>query len=173
MGYEVAGGIGLKMAQPDREVVVMVGDGTYMMLNSELATSVMLGVKITVVLLDNRGFGCINRLQHATGGERFNNLYDYNTKQDVSPTIDFVAHAKSMGAIASKVASLAELEKALVDSKKNSRSTVIVIDTDPMISTDAGGYWWEVAVPEVSTRPQVAEARKKYETALMKQRVGD
>ena len=173
MGYEVAGGIGLKMAQPDREVVVMVGDGTYMMLNSELATSVMLGTKITVVLLDNRGFGCINRLQHATGGERFNNLYDYNTKQDVSPTIDFVAHAKSMGAIASKVASLAELEKALVDSKKNGRSTVIVIDTDPMISTDAGGYWWEVAVPEVSTRPQVAEARKKYETALMKQRVGD
>ena len=83
MGYEIAGGIGLKMAQPERDVVVMVGDGSYMMMNSELATSVMLGIKLTVVLLDNRGYGCINRLQHACGGERFNNLYDYNTHQEV------------------------------------------------------------------------------------------
>ncbi len=115
MGYEIAGGLGLAMAQKDRDVVVMVGDGSYMMANSELATSVMLGVKITVVLLDNRGYGCINRLQHATGSERFNNLYDYNTHHQVSPAIDFVAHARSMGAIASKVSSLADLEKALVE----------------------------------------------------------
>ena len=173
MGYEIAGGIGLKLAQPGRDVVVMTGDGSYMMANSELATSVMLGVKLTVVLLDNRGFGCINRLQHATGGERFNNLYEYNTKQDVAPQIDFVAHAASQGAIALKASSLADLEKALIESKKNTRSTVIVIDTDPMMSTDAGGFWWDVAVPEVSVRPQVAEARKKYEKALQKQRVGD
>ena len=173
MGYEIAGGIGMKMAQPTREVVVMVGDGSYMMMNSELATSVMLGIKLTVVLLDNRGYGCINRLQHATGGERFNNLYDFNTKQETPPQIDFVAHARSMGAIATKASSLADLEKALVESKSNGRTTVIVIDTDPMMSTDAGGFWWEVAVPEVSVRPQVQAARKTYEKALHKQRVGD
>ena len=173
MGYEIPGGIGMKLAQPDREVVVMVGDGSYMMMNSELATSVMMGVKLTIVLLDNRGYGCINRLQHACGGERFNNLYDYNTFQTESPQIDFVMHARSQGAIAVKASSLAELEGALVEAKKAPRTTVIVIDTDPMISTDAGGHWWEVAVPEVSVRPQVNAARKNYEAALAKQRVGD
>jgi 3D-(3,5/4)-trihydroxycyclohexane-1,2-dione acylhydrolase (decyclizing) len=170
MGYEIAGGIGLKLAQPHRDVVVMIGDGSYMMMNSELATSVMLGTKLTIVLLDNRGFGCINRLQHATGGERFNNLYDYNTKHETPPEIDFVAHAASMGAIAEKASSLADLERALVKSKKNTRTTVIVIDTDPMMSTDAGGSWWEVAVPEVSSRKQVQAARKKYEKALKSER---
>jgi 3D-(3,5/4)-trihydroxycyclohexane-1,2-dione acylhydrolase (decyclizing) len=173
MGYEIAGGLGMKMAQPEREVVVMLGDGSYMMMNSELATSVMMGVKLTVVLLDNRGFGCINRLQHACGGERFNNLYDFNTFLEQGPQIDFVMHARSQGAIAVKANSLAELEAALVEAKSAPRTTVIVIDTDPMISTDAGGHWWEVAVPEVSVRPQVNEARKKYEAALAKQRVGD
>lgn len=173
MGYEIPGGIGMKLAQPDRDVVVMVGDGSYMMMNSELATSVMMGVKLTIVLLDNRGYGCINRLQHACGGERFNNLYDYNTFQEQSPQIDFVMHAKSQGAIAVKASSLAELEAALVEAKSAPRTTVIVIDTDPMISTDAGGHWWEVAVPEVSVRPQVNAARKNYEDALAKQRVGD
>ena len=151
----------------------MVGDGSYMMMNSELATSVMLGLKLTIVLLDNRGYGCINRLQHACGSERFNNLYDYNTRQEVSPEIDFVAHAKSQGAIALKASSLADLEAALVQSKQNMRTTVIVIDTDPMISTDAGGHWWDVAVPEVSVRPQVNAARKDYEKAMLAQRLGD
>ncbi len=173
MGYEIAGGIGLKMAQPEREVVVMVGDGSYMMLNSELATSVMLGIKLTVVLLDNRGFGCINRLQHATGGERFNNLYAHNTLHAEMPEIDFAAHARSLGAMAEKVSSLADLEAALKRAKGNTRSTVIVIDTDPMISTDAGGHWWDVAVPEVSVRREVRVARKTYEKALQKQRAGD
>ena len=170
MGYEIAGGMGIKMARPDANVVVMMGDGTYMMANSELATSVMLGHKLTVVLLDNRGYGCINRLQHATGGERFNNLFDYNVKQDVSPAIDFAMHAASMGAISEKVASLADLEQALERSKKNTKTTVIVIDTDPMASTDAGGAWWDVAVPEVSDRPTVQAARKKYVKALKNER---
>jgi 3D-(3,5/4)-trihydroxycyclohexane-1,2-dione acylhydrolase (decyclizing) len=173
MGYEIAGGLGMKMAQPDRTVVVMLGDGSYMMANSELATSVMLGQKLIVVLLDNRGFGCINRLQHATGGERFNNLFDYNVKQEVSPAIDFAAHARAQGAIAEKVASLADLETALKRAQKTDRSTVIVIDTDPMRSTDAGGHWWDVAVPEVSGRAQVRAARKKYQKALKLQRIGN
>jgi 3D-(3,5/4)-trihydroxycyclohexane-1,2-dione acylhydrolase (decyclizing) len=173
MGYEIAGGLGMKMAQGDRTVVVMLGDGSYMMANSELATSVMLGLKLIVVLLDNRGFGCINRLQHATGGERFNNLFDYNVRQEVSPAIDFAAHARSQGAIAENVASLADLESALRRAQKNDRSTVIVIDTDPMRSTDAGGHWWDVAVPEVSGRAQVRAARKKYQKALKLQRIGN
>jgi len=173
MGYEIAGGLGIKQAHPDKDVVVMVGDGSYMMMNSELATSVMLGQKLTIVLLDNRGFGCINRLQHATGGERFNNLYDYNVKQEVSPAIDFAGHARAMGAIALKVQSLAELEQALKDSRKNDRTTLIVIDTDPMISTDAGGAWWDVGVPEVSVRPTVLDANKKWAEGRAKQKLGN
>jgi 3D-(3,5/4)-trihydroxycyclohexane-1,2-dione acylhydrolase (decyclizing) len=173
MGYEIAGGLGIKMARPDANVVVMIGDGSYMMANSELATSVMLGQKITLVLLDNRGYGCINRLQHATGGERFNNLFDYNVKQDVSPAIDFKSHAESMGAYAEKVSSISDLEMALDRAKKNHRSTVVVIDTDPMASTDAGGSWWDVAIPEVSTRPTVQAAHKKYVKARKMQNVGN
>lgn len=172
MGYEIAGGLGIKMACPDREVVVMVGDGSYMMMNSELATSVMLGHKIITVILDNRGFGCINRLQVATGGESFNNLLD--TARHVVPSaIDFAAHAGAMGAIAEKVSSINELEDAMVRAKEAERSYVIVIDTDPLPSTEAGGHWWDVAVPEVSVRPSVKEARKNYEAALKKQRQGD
>ncbi|MER8975251.1 MULTISPECIES: 3D-(3,5/4)-trihydroxycyclohexane-1,2-dione acylhydrolase (decyclizing) [unclassified Mesorhizobium] len=165
MGYEIAGGLGVKMAKPDEEVVVMIGDGSYLMLNSEIATSVMLGLKLTIVLLDNRGYGCINRLQMATGGANFNNLLK-DARHETLPEIDFAAHAASMGAIAEKVPSIAGLETALAQAKKNPRTTVLVIDTDPLVSTEAGGSWWDVAVPEVSVRPQVNAARKKYEEAL-------
>ena len=111
MGYEIAGGIGVKMALPDREVIVVVGDGSYLMMNSEIATSVMLGCKLIVVVNDNRGFGCINRLQKATGGEPFNNLLR-DARHEVLPEIDFVAHARALGAQAVKVDSIAELERA-------------------------------------------------------------
>ncbi len=165
MGYEIAGGLGAKLADPAREVFVMVGDGSYLMMNSEIATSVMLGVKLTIVVLDNRGFGCINRLQNATGGASFNNLLR-DTRHETLPEIDFAAHAGSMGAISRKVASLAELETALAEARAHDRTSVIVIDTDPLISTDAGGHWWEVAVPEVSVRDEVKAARKRYDGAL-------
>ncbi|MCB5175008.1 3D-(3,5/4)-trihydroxycyclohexane-1,2-dione acylhydrolase (decyclizing) [Microvirga lenta] len=172
MGYEIAGGVGVKMACPDREVIVMVGDGSYLMMNSELATSVMLGQKLTVVLLDNCGYGCINRLQQATGGESFNNLLQH-TNHVTLPEIDFAAHAASLGAQAIKVNGIGELEDALKKARGADRSTVIVIDTDPLASTDAGGHWWDVAVPEVSVRAEVNAARKEYENALATQRVGD
>ncbi|KTQ97254.1 3D-(3,5/4)-trihydroxycyclohexane-1,2-dione hydrolase [Aureimonas ureilytica] len=162
MGYEIAGGLGVKMARPEKDVVVMVGDGSYMMLNSELATSVMLGQKLTVVLLDNRGYGCINRLQMACGGANFNNLL-VDCRQEVVPEIDFVAHAKAMGALAEKVSSIADLEAALERTRANNRSTVILIDTHPLITTEAGGHWWDVAVPEVSDRAEIAPARERYE----------
>ncbi|RUW27518.1 3D-(3,5/4)-trihydroxycyclohexane-1,2-dione acylhydrolase (decyclizing) [Mesorhizobium sp. M4B.F.Ca.ET.215.01.1.1] len=165
MGYEIAGGLGVKMAKPDQEVVVMVGDGSYLMLNSEIATSVMLGLKLTIVLLDNRGYGCINRLQMATGGANFNNLLK-DSRHEVMPDVDFAAHAASLGATAEKVASIAELETALARAKANSKTTVLVIDTDPLVSTEAGGHWWDVAVPEVSARREVNVARKKYEEAV-------
>jgi 3D-(3,5/4)-trihydroxycyclohexane-1,2-dione acylhydrolase (decyclizing) len=172
MGYEIAGGLGVKMAKPDCEVVVMVGDGSYLMMNSEIATSVMMGQKLIIVLLDNRGFGCINRLQRATGGESFNNLLQH-AKHERLPEIDFAAHARSMGATAEKVSSTAELEAAMGRARKSDRTSVIVIETDPYKTTEAGGFWWDVAVPEVSRRPKVRAARKAYEKSTTLQRVGD
>jgi 3D-(3,5/4)-trihydroxycyclohexane-1,2-dione acylhydrolase (decyclizing) len=172
MGYEIAGGIGVKMAQPERDVIVLVGDGSYLMMNSEIATSVMLGVKLIVVVLDNRGFACINRLQRATGGESFNNLLQH-ARHETLPDIDFRAHAASLGAHAVKVKSIAELETAMHDARNSKTTSVIVIDTDPIASTEAGGYWWDVAVPEVSERKQVREAREAYESALGWQHLGD
>ena len=172
MGYEIPGGLGAKMARPDKEVVVMVGDGSYLMLNSEIATSVMLGLKLTIVLLDNRGFGCINRLQNATGSQSFNNLLK-DSRHETLPEIDFVQHAASMGAIAVKASSIAELETALAQAKANTRTTVVVIDTDPLISTGAGGAWWDVAVPEVSEREQVRTARASYDKLRKHQNIGN
>ena len=116
MGYEIAGGLGVKLALPDREVIVMVGDGSYLMLNSEIATSVMLGQKLIIVVLDNRGFGCINRLQQATGGAPFNNLLR-DARHETLPEIDFAAHARPLGADAVKVASIAELEAAFKEAR--------------------------------------------------------
>ncbi|MES0869008.1 3D-(3,5/4)-trihydroxycyclohexane-1,2-dione acylhydrolase (decyclizing) [Pseudovibrio sp. SCP19] len=172
MGYEIAGGLGVKMAKPENEVVVMVGDGSYMMMNSELATSVMLGHKIIVVLLDNRGYGCINRLQMATGGDNFNNLLD--DAYHVEPSnIDFAAHAGAMGATSEHVKSIEELGEALERAKASTKSYCIVIDTDPLPTMPEGGHWWDVAVPEVSKRKEVNEARKGYESALTNQRLGD
>jgi 3D-(3,5/4)-trihydroxycyclohexane-1,2-dione acylhydrolase (decyclizing) len=172
MGYEIAGGLGVKMARPNHEVIVLVGDGSYLMLNSEIATSVMLGLKLIIVLLDNRGFGCIDRLQRATGGESFNNLFAH-TRHETLPGIDFAAHARSLGAIASKVTGVTELEAAVRDTRSAKRTSVIVIDTDPLASTAAGGHWWDVAVPEVSERAEVRAARADYEAALKTQRLGD
>ncbi len=165
MGYEIAGGLGVKMAAPDRDVFVMVGDGSYLMMNSEIATSVMLGKKLIVVVLDNRGFGCINRLQRSTGSESFNNLLEH-AEHETLPQIDFVAHAASLGAIAEKADSIAALEQALARAKKADRTSVVVIDTDPMKTTEAGGWWWDVAVPEVSDRAAVRDARAAYERQL-------
>ncbi|WP_375207725.1 3D-(3,5/4)-trihydroxycyclohexane-1,2-dione acylhydrolase (decyclizing) [Hyphococcus sp.] len=165
MGYEIAGGLGVKMAEPDRDVYVMVGDGSYMMANSELATSIMLGLKLTVIVLDNRGFGCINRLQKSTGGAAFNNLLD-DTVHETASDIDFARHASSLGAEATKVAGIGELEKALEEARSHDKTSVIVIDTDPAVSTEAGGHWWDVAVPETSLREEVKKARDAYEDKL-------
>lgn len=172
MGYEIAGGLGVKMALPEREVVVMVGDGSYLMMNSELATSVMLGVKLIVVVLDNRGFGCIHRLQTAVGDARFNNLLD-DTSLGTPPRVDFVAHARALGAVAEKAGSIEALEQAIARARDCDRSCCIVIDTDPAVATEAGGHWWDVPIPEVSEREAVRAARAGYEEAISRQRAGD
>ncbi len=165
MGYEIAGGLGVKLAAPERDVYVLVGDGSYLMMNSEIATSVQLQAKLTIVVLDNGGFGCINRLQAATGGASFNNLFPAGSG------VDFAAHAASLGAVARAVSGIGELERALAEAKKERRTTVIVIPTDPALSTAEGGAWWDVAVPEVSARPKVSAARQAYEAAAAKQRI--
>jgi 3D-(3,5/4)-trihydroxycyclohexane-1,2-dione acylhydrolase (decyclizing) len=171
MGYEIAGGLGVKMAKPEREVIVMLGDGSYLMLNAEIATSVMLGRKLIVIVLDNRGFGCINRLQQACGGAPFNNMLDDCLHgSDGVPVIDFAAHARAMGAQAEHVHSIAELEQALTRARASTRTYLIAIDTDHRRTTEAGGCWWEVAVPEASEREAVQAARRDYERAKDKQR---
>jgi 3D-(3,5/4)-trihydroxycyclohexane-1,2-dione acylhydrolase (decyclizing) len=167
MGYEIAGGLGAKLARPDREVIVIVGDGSYLMMNSELATSVMLGAKIIVVLLDNRGYGCINRLQQACGGAPFNNMIeDCRQGPEGAPKIDFAMHARSLGASAEHVANIDELETAMQRARASTRSYLISIDTDAAHPTEEGGWWWEVAVPEVSSREAVRSARADYELEI-------
>lgn len=167
MGYEIAGGLGAKLARPEREVIVMIGDGSYLMMNSEIATSVMLGAKLIIVVLDNRGYGCINRLQQACGGAPFNNLFDDCAQGPLgAPRIDFAAHARALGAQAEHVADIAQLEAALQRARAASRTCLVSIDTDPARTTEEGGWWWEVAVPEVSPRAGVREARERYDAQL-------
>ncbi|CAB3748876.1 3D-(3,5/4)-trihydroxycyclohexane-1,2-dione acylhydrolase (decyclizing) [Paraburkholderia solisilvae] len=167
MGYEIAGGLGVKLARPERDIIVMVGDGSYLMMNSEIATSVMLGAKLIVVVLDNRGYGCINRLQQACGGAPFNNLLVDCVQGPIgAPAVDFAAHARALGAHAEHAANIGELEAALQRARAADRTYVISIDTDPARTTDDGGWWWEVAVPEVSSRAGVRDARAQYETQL-------
>ena len=161
MGYEIAGAMGIKMAEPERDVLCFTGDGTYMMANSEMATAAMMGVSFTVIVTDNRGFGCINRLQMGTGGAEFNNLLK-DAVHETPSSIDFAAHAASMGATSVKVSSISELEEALANRGDITGPYVIVIDTDPYPSTPHGGAWWEVGVPEVSMRSEVNDAWETY-----------
>ena len=172
MGYEIAGGIGVKMSKHRGEVCVMVGDGSYLMMNSEIATSLMLGQKLILVVLNNHGFGSINRLQQACGVAPFNNLLaDARHAPNGPPDIDFVAHAKSLGAEAEKVTNIEELEAAIGRAKSSPTTYAIIIETDPALTTEEGGAWWDVAVPELSTRAAVVEARKHYERQKSQQKI--
>jgi len=139
----------------------MVGDGSYLMLNSEIATSIALETKLIIVVLDNRGFGCINRLQTSLGGEGYNNLWD--SSYNVVPEIDFAAHAASLGAKSEKIERLVQLEAALMRAREADRTYVIVIDTDPVASTPEGGTWWDVPVAEVSDHADVRQAAENYQ----------
>ncbi len=172
MGYEMAGAMGIKLAAPEKEVICFVGDGSYMMANSELATAVMRRVPYTVVLTDNRGYGCINRLQIECGGAEFNNMYK-DSNVEAQPEIDFVAHAAAMGAHAEKAADIAELEAMIIDARGRDRPSVIVIDTDAVPGTGAGGHWWDVAVPQTGGPERLEKARARYSTNAARQRTFD
>ena len=167
MGYEIAGGLGAKLAAPEREVYVLVGDGSYLMMNSEIATSVALKAKIVVVVVDNRGFGCIDRLQQGTGGVRFNNLLGADV-----PAIDFAAHARSLGAEAHKVAGIAELEAALVKARRATSTVVLVIDADPERASGIGGAWWDVPVSDAPRSAAGRRLRAVYDKNRRLQKLG-
>ena len=162
MGYEIAGAWGAKMANPAREVICFVGDGSYLMMNSDIYSSVLTGDKLIIIVCDNGGFAVIDRLQTDQGGRSFNNfLTDSRIKTFVG--VDFAAHAASMGAIAETVQTTAQLEAAFLRATKAGRTSVIVVKTDPRQWTP-GGVWWDVGVPEVSQRAEVRAARARYES---------
>lgn len=171
MGYEIAGALGVKLARLNQEVIVMLGDGSYLMLNSELAIAQMLGLKIIVVVLDNQGYGCINRLQRASGSPNFNNLLsDCVPEGGNDVRIDFAMHAKSLGAHAEKVADVSMLKEAMKSARQRKGVSVIVIDTTPERITQDGGAWWEVGIPEVSNYAAVNQAHAKLLEEKAKQK---
>jgi len=163
MGYEIAGGWGAAMALPDRDVITLCGDGSYLMLNSELYSSVLNGHRFTVVLCDNGGFAVIQRLQVGQGGAGYNNMVISDTR------VDWVAHARSMGANAEEV-DLDGLPAAIARARASRVSSVIVLRTDPETWT-SGDAWWEVGVPEVSDQPGIVAARQRWEEGKTRQRL--
>jgi 3D-(3,5/4)-trihydroxycyclohexane-1,2-dione acylhydrolase (decyclizing) len=172
MGYELAGAMGIAMAAPDKEVICFVGDGSYMLANSELVTASMLNVPFTVVLTDNRGYGCINRLQQACGGEEFNNMYK-DSLGETPPEIDFAAHARAMGAVAVKVDGITGLEGELARKPGRRGPRILVVDTEAVTGAGVGGGWWDVVVPEVGDTENLRAARKNYDESAALQRAFD
>jgi 3D-(3,5/4)-trihydroxycyclohexane-1,2-dione acylhydrolase (decyclizing) len=170
MGYEIAGGWGARMARDAGDVVVLVGDGSYLMMNSDLYSSVLYGQRLIVVVCDNGGFAVIDRLQVDQGGASFANLIaDSGVERLVG--VDFAAHAAALGCVAETAASIGELEAAFERARRADRTSVIVIRTDPHAWTP-GGAFWEVGVPAVSDRPGVREARSRVDEGKSAQRVG-
>jgi len=175
MGYEIAGGLGVKMAAPDREVYVMVGDGSYLMLHTEIVTSIQEGRKLTIVLVDNSGFQCIRGLQMSSGSPSFGNELRYRDPQSGRldgpfVPVDFVKNAESLGAIAVETSSLEELRQALEDAKSNDRTTLVSIRVDTEARVPSFDGWWDVPIAEVSDEAGVNTARLEYEEAAQAQR---
>jgi 3D-(3,5/4)-trihydroxycyclohexane-1,2-dione acylhydrolase (decyclizing) len=170
MGYEIAGGWGAKMADPSRDVIVFVGDGSYLMLNSDIYSTVLTGHKMIVIVCDNGGFSVINRLQNFKGSASFNNLLQ-DCKVENLQGVDFVQHATSMGALGEQVESIEELEAAFKRAKAADRTYVICIKTQPSQWTP-GDAWWDVGVPEVSDREEVRQARSDHSEGQKRQRLG-
>ena len=170
MGYEIAGGWGAKMADPGRDVIVLVGDGSYLMMNSDIYSSVLTGHKLIVVVCDNGGFGVINRLQNFKGSASFNNLISDSKVNEVLH-VDFVQHAKSMGALGEQVDNINELEEAFNRAKAADRTYVIAI-TIQQHQWTPGDAWWDVGVPEVSEREQVRQAKADHTEGQKNQRLG-
>ena len=170
MGYEIPAGWGAAMADPTRTPIVMVGDGTYLMMNSDIYSSVLSGHKMILIVCDNGGYAVINRLQNGKGVPSFNNqIKDSKVKEPFA--VDFAMHAQSMGALTRHVASLAELGPAMEWAKTTDRTTVITILSDGYTWTP-GDAWWDVGVPEISPLESVNKARAEQAEGRKKQRVG-
>jgi 3D-(3,5/4)-trihydroxycyclohexane-1,2-dione acylhydrolase (decyclizing) len=174
MGYEVAGGLGAKMATPDREIYIMVGDGNYLMMNHEIVTSIQEGYKLSIILLNNEGFASIGGLSESLGGQRFGTKYRYRDEETGQISgeclpVDFAENAKSLGAFTIKCTDIASFKEALAEMKKQDKTTVVYIETD--LYENVPGYaWWEVGTSEVSKIDTVKEAYKKYVENKKKQR---
>ncbi len=175
MGYEIAGGLGVKMADPEREVYVMVGDGSYLMMNSEIVTSIQEGYKLTIVLVDNHGFASIGGLSESIGDEGFGTHYKFRNPESGQLDggylpVDFAANARSLGAHVIQASDLASFRAALEEAREQTRTTVIVIETDRDQRVPGYESWWDVPVAEVSERASVQQKRAEYEQALKKER---
>jgi len=175
MGYEVSGAFGAAMAEPGREVYALVGDGSYLMLHSELVTSLQEGVKITIVLFDNHGFQCIHNLQRGHGSDGFGNEFRYREPTTGRLTggylpIDFAAHARSLGAKAYKASTPAELKQALEQAKQETVTTLIEIPVVPGTNTSGYESWWNVGVPEVSVSDNVVKAHEEMQRRIQSAR---
>lgn len=174
MGYECAAGIGAKLACPDREIWVMVGDGNYLMMNSEIITSIQEGIKYNIILLNNNGFGSIGALSQSIGSQRFGTRYQFRDQQTGMLTagnlpVDYVQNASSLGAHVIEATDIPSLKRALAEAKEQTKTTVIVIETD-LYKGIPGYAWWEVAIAEVSETDTVNEAYKVYQEKKKKQR---
>ncbi len=171
MGYETAGAWGAALARSTGEVYALAGDGSYLMLNSEIYSSVLSGRKLILIVCDNGGFAVIERLQLGQGGASYNNMLADSRGPGAAARVDFRAHAESLGAIAVRVGSLAELDEALDLARATDRTTVIVTDVRASDWTE-GGAFWQVGVPEVSQRDGVVAARERMEAGVARQRRG-
>src|SRR3954467_5192770 len=162
MGYEIAGGLGVKMAAPEREVIVMVGDGSYLMMSSELVTAVAEGLKLTVVLVQNHGYQSIGALSESVGSQRFGTRYRYRDGDRTLP-VDLAANAAGLGADVVRATTVEELEAALREARGSSRTTVVHVETDPLVGAPDSEAWWDVPVAEVSELESTRAARSQYE----------
>ena len=179
MGYEIAGALGVKMAAPDREVFAMVGDGSYLMLGTEIVTAVQEGIKLIIVLVDNHGFNSIGGLSRSLGTDGFGTQYRFRTNgsigldSDKAPSavlpIDLAANAASLGADAVRVRSVDELRGALERARQATRTSVICIEVDRYEGVPNYESWWDVPVAEVATVEAVNTARREYEKARKKE----
>ena len=175
MGYEIAGGLGVKMADPSREVYVMVGDGSYLMMSSEIATSIQEGTKLNIVVLDNHGFSSIGGLSQSVGSEGFGTDYRYRREDtgqlDGEPLrVNFAANAESLGAHTIRAVTRDDFERALDTARRNDRTTVIVVEVDKEMRVPGYESWWDVPVAEASEVEAVRRARAQYEKATKKER---
>jgi 3D-(3,5/4)-trihydroxycyclohexane-1,2-dione acylhydrolase (decyclizing) len=175
MGYEIAGGLGVKMAAPDREVYVMLGDGSYLMMSNEIVTSIQEGFKLIIILIDNHGFSSIGGLSESVGSDGFGTRYVYRQKENGQLSgdnlpVDFAANARSLGAHVIKTDNLPELKSALDEAKKQAKTTVIVVETDREERVPGYESWWDVPVAEVSEIEAVQEVYADYKIAKEKER---